>query len=52
MKPIQLKVQTKSHTYPIIIGSNLIPQISKILKKNSLTCQDTKQTQIHKHREK
>ena len=37
MKPIQLKVQTKSHTYPIIIGSNLIPQISKILKKNSLT---------------
>src|SRR6056300_1355791 len=37
MKPIQLKVQTKSHTYPIIIGSNLIPQISMILKKNSLT---------------
>ena len=36
MKPIQLKVQTKSHTYPIIIGSNLIPQISKILKKNFL----------------
>ena len=37
MKPIQLKVQTKSHTYPIIIGSNLIPQISRIPKKNSLT---------------
>jgi len=36
MKPIQLKVQTKSHSYPIVIGSNLVSQISIILKKNSL----------------
>jgi 3-dehydroquinate synthetase len=36
MKPIQLAVQTKSHSYPIVIGSNLISRISIILKQNSI----------------
>ena len=35
MKPIKLTIKTKSHNYPIIIGTNLITNISKILKKNS-----------------
>ena len=36
MKPIQLTVQTKSHSYPIVIGSNLVSRISIILKQNSI----------------
>ena len=36
MKPIQLRVQTKSNNYQIIIGSNLIRKLSEIFKKNSL----------------
>ena len=36
MKPIQLRVQTKSNNYQIIIGSNLITKLSTIFKKNSL----------------
>ena len=36
MKPIKLKIQTKTKQYPIIIGSNLIPNISKILKDNAI----------------
>ncbi len=36
MKPIKLKINTKTQTYPIIIGSNLISNISKILKNNSI----------------
>jgi 3-dehydroquinate synthase len=36
MKPIKLKIKTKSQQYPIIIGSNLVTNISKIIKKNSL----------------
>ena len=36
MKPIQLRVQTKSNNYQIIIGSNLITKLSAIFKKNSL----------------
>ncbi len=34
MKQIKLIVKTNSQRYPIIIGSNLISKISKILKKN------------------
>ena len=36
MKPIVLKVKTKDHTYPIIIGKNLIINLSKIFKKNQI----------------
>ena len=36
MKPIKLKIKTKTHEYPIIIGSNLIKNISSIIKNNSL----------------
>src|SRR5210317_85291 len=36
MKPIQLKVQTKTHSYPIVIGSNLVSRISIILKQTSI----------------
>ena len=36
MKPIKLIVKTKSETYPIIIGSNLIKDLSKYLIKNSI----------------
>ena len=34
MKPIKLIIKTKSEKYPILIGSNLVVQTSKILKKN------------------
>ena len=37
MKPIKLKIETKTQKYPIIIGSNLIINLSKIIKNNSLT---------------
>jgi len=36
MKPIKLKIKTKSQEYPIIIGSNLISNISKITIDNSI----------------
>ena len=36
MKPIKLKIKTKTQQYPIIIGSNLITNISKILKDNKI----------------
>jgi 3-dehydroquinate synthase/shikimate kinase/3-dehydroquinate synthase len=36
MRPIKLKIKTKTQAYPIIIGSNLISSISKIIKDNSL----------------
>jgi 3-dehydroquinate synthase len=36
MKHIKLAVKAKSGVYPIIIGSNLIPNLSKILKDNSV----------------
>jgi len=36
MKPIKLKINTKTQKYSIIIGSNLITNISKILKENSI----------------
>merc|ERR1712078_799268 len=32
-----LKIETKTQKYPIIIGSNLITNFSKIIKNNSLT---------------
>ena len=34
MKPIKLIIKTKSETYPIIIGNNLIKNLSKILNRN------------------
>ena len=36
MKPIKLIVKTKTEKYPIIIGSNLISNLSKQIKKNSI----------------
>ena len=36
MKPIKLNINTKSQSYPIIIGSNLVNNIGNIAKKNSL----------------
>ncbi len=36
MKPIKLKIETNTQKYPIIIGSNLITNFSKIIKNNSL----------------
>jgi len=36
MKPIKLKIKTKTQQYPIIIGSNLVSNISKIINDNSL----------------
>ena len=37
MKPIKLIVKTNSEKYPIIIGRNLISNLSHILKKNSIS---------------
>tara|TARA_B100001093_G_scaffold518680_1_gene604415 strand:+ start:1684 stop:2790 length:1107 start_codon:yes stop_codon:yes gene_type:complete len=36
MKPIKLFVKTKSETYPIIIGSNIVKNLNKFLKQNSI----------------
>ena len=36
MKPTKLTVKTKSETYPIIIGSNLIKDLLKYLIKSSI----------------
>ena len=36
MKPIKLTIKTKSETYPIIIGNNLVENLLKILNKNSI----------------
>ena len=36
MKKIRLNVKTKSKTYSIIIGKNIINQISNILKSNNI----------------
>ncbi len=34
--PIKLKINTKTHQYPIIIGSNLSSKVSKIIYENSI----------------
>ena len=36
MRPIKLVVKTNSEKYPIIIGRNLISNLSRIFKKNSI----------------
>ncbi len=36
MKPIKLKIKTKNQKYSIIIGSNLVSNISRVIKDNSL----------------
>ena len=36
MKPIKLKINTKRQKYPIIIGSNLVSNLSNIAKNNSV----------------
>jgi len=36
MRPIKLVVKTNSEKYPIIIGKNLISNLSQIIKKNSI----------------
>ena len=37
MKPIKLKVKTKSQNYPIFIGSNLVNNISNVIKNNFIS---------------
>ena len=39
MKPIKLRINSKTQKYSIIIGSNLGLNISKILKENSINFQ-------------
>ena len=41
MKKIRLNVKTKSKTYSIIIGKNIINQISNILKSNNISFEKT-----------
>ena len=36
MRPIKLNIKTNTHKYPIIIGSNMIKNISRIIENNSL----------------
>ena len=36
MKPIKINIKTKTQKYPIIIGTNLIFNISKVIKDNSI----------------
>ncbi len=36
MRPIKLNIKTNTHNYPIIIGSDLIKSISRIIENNSL----------------
>ena len=36
MNPIKLIIKTKTQKYPIIIGSNLTPNISKIANNNTI----------------
>jgi len=36
MKPIKLKINTKTQKYSIVIGSNLGSNVSKILRENSI----------------
>ena len=36
MRPIKLNIKTNTHNYPIIIGSDLIKGISRIIENNSL----------------
>ncbi len=36
MKPIRLKINTKTQKYPIVIGSNLVSNLGDIAKKNSI----------------
>ena len=36
MKPIKLKIKTKTQEYSIIIGSNLVSNISKVINNNSI----------------
>ena len=37
MKPIKLKVNTLNQKYQIIIGNNILNNIQKLLKENSIT---------------
>ena len=36
MKAIKLIVKTETHSYPIIIGSNLISKLDSLIKNNSV----------------
>ena len=38
MKPIKLIVKTNSEKYPVLIGRNLVENISNLLKQNSINC--------------
>ena len=39
MKPIKLIIKTKKERYPVLIGSNLIFNLSKLIKNNSISFQ-------------
>ena len=36
MKPIRLKIKTKSENYPVFIGSDIIKNLDKFLNQNSI----------------
>ena len=36
MKATKIQINTKNHSYPIVIGSGLTTKISKLLKNNSI----------------
>ena len=36
MKAINIKIKTKNNSYSIVIGNNLIKNLMKVIKKNSL----------------
>ena len=36
MEPIKLKIKTKTQEYPMVIGSNLVSNVSKIIRNNSI----------------
>ena len=36
MKPIKLKINTETESYPIIIGSNLVSKFSNLININSI----------------
>ena len=38
MKPIKLIVKTNSEKYPVLIGRNLIENLSNVFKQNSISC--------------
>ena len=38
MKPVKLIIKTKTDSYPIIIGSNIIKNLPRLIKSNLVKC--------------